>query len=248
MDDRQGGIAVDPDRLASLEEERSFLLRSLRDLDAEHAAGDIDEDDYATLRDGYTKRAADVMREIDDGRARLADRRPANWGRRLLVGAAVVAGAAGAGILVARSSGDRLEGEEVTGDAPGDGVAAMLAEARVVGLSDPLAALELYDNVLELRPDHAEALTYSGWLLLVVGQQSSDETLVADVVDEARQRLADAVEADPAYADPHCYLGFIAAQLDGDVATARDEGDTCLALDPPADLRTETEAYLAELD
>ena len=64
-----------------LEEERSFLLRSLRDLDAERAAGDVDEHDYVTLRDGYTKRAADVMREIDDGRARLPTAAPSELGR-----------------------------------------------------------------------------------------------------------------------------------------------------------------------
>src|SRR5262245_30925183 len=97
--------AVDPDRLASLEEERTFLLRSLRDLDAEHAVGDVDDDDYATLRDGYTKRAADVLREIDDGESRLPSRRSASAMRRLGIVVAVVAVAAGAGVLVARSSG-----------------------------------------------------------------------------------------------------------------------------------------------
>ena len=53
------------DRLAELEEERRFLLRSLDDLDREHAAGDVDKHDYATLRDGYTARAATVIREIE---------------------------------------------------------------------------------------------------------------------------------------------------------------------------------------
>ena len=246
--DRAGATAVDPDRLAALEEERSFLLRSLRDLDAEHVAGDVDEHDYTTLRDGYTKRAADVLREIEDGRASLPSPRPANWPRRIGIGAAVVAAAVGAGVLVARSSGDRLAGEEITGAAPGDGVAAMLAEARVVGADDPLAALELYDDVLELRPDHAEALTYSGWLLVFVGQQSGDEELIGEVTDEARQRLTRAVEADPAYADPHCYLSIIAGEFDGDVEGARSEATTCLELDPPADLRAETESYIAQLD
>ena len=246
--DRPGSTTVDPDRLAALEEERSFLLRSLRDLDAEHVAGDVDEHDYTTLRDGYTKRAADVMREIEDGRARLPARRPTNWPRRIGVGAAVVAAAVGAGVLVARSSGDRVAGDEITGDAPGGGVAAMLAEARIVAANDPLAALELYDDVLEVQPDHAEALTYSGWLLVLVGQESGDEALVVESTDRARQRLAEAVEADPSYADPHCYLGIIAAGFDGDVETARSEAETCLDLDPPADLRAETESYLAQLD
>ena len=66
---------MNPDRLAELEDERRFLLRSLRDLDAELDAGDVDIDDYATLRDGYTKRAADVLRDIEEGQGRAA--RPA---------------------------------------------------------------------------------------------------------------------------------------------------------------------------
>jgi hypothetical protein len=47
-----------------LEEEREFFLRSLRDLDAERAAGDLDELDYQGLRDDYTVRAAQVLREL----------------------------------------------------------------------------------------------------------------------------------------------------------------------------------------
>lgn len=235
---RTATAVVDPDRLATLEEERSFLLRSLRDLDAERAAGDVDEHDYVTLRDGYTKRAALVLREIEEGRAGLPQRRQASWSRRLGVGAVIVAVAAGAGWLVAKSSGDRLAGDEITGELPGDGVASMLAEARLLRAADPVAAMELYGNVLEARPDHAEALTYSAWLLLSVASQSSDETIVGDAVDAGREKLAEAIEADPTYPDPHCFLSIIAAEFDGDADAARSERDTCLALDPPADLRS----------
>jgi hypothetical protein len=240
--------AIDPDDLAALEEERSFLLRSLRDLDAEHAAGDVDEHDYQTLRDGYTKRAADVLRAIDEGKARLPAPNPTKWSRRLAIGVAVVAVAVGAGVVVARSSGDRLSGEEITGDAPGGGVASMLAEARLLRGADPVAAMQLYGEVLERQPDHPEALTYSGWLLLFVGRQSGDPAVVADAVDGARQKLDEAVAADPGYADPHCYLAIIAAEQDADVVAARKEAQTCLDLGPPADLRADTEGYLGELD
>ena len=41
---------------AELEEERDFLLRSLEDLEREHAAGDVDETDYVALKDGYAVR------------------------------------------------------------------------------------------------------------------------------------------------------------------------------------------------
>ena len=59
------------DRLATLEEERRFLLRSLTDLEREHDAGDVDDLDYETLKDGYTFRAARVLRQIDEGRSEL---------------------------------------------------------------------------------------------------------------------------------------------------------------------------------
>jgi hypothetical protein len=58
-----GAFGGDLDLIA-LAEERDFLLSSLRDLDAEHDAGDIDDVDYETLRDDYTVRTAQVLRAI----------------------------------------------------------------------------------------------------------------------------------------------------------------------------------------
>lgn len=50
--------------VAELNEERDFLLRSIADLEREHAAGDVDDTDYATLRAGYVERAAATLRAI----------------------------------------------------------------------------------------------------------------------------------------------------------------------------------------
>ncbi len=47
-----------------LEEERDFLLRSLDDLEAERAGGDLEEDDYRSLQGDYTARAATVLRRL----------------------------------------------------------------------------------------------------------------------------------------------------------------------------------------
>ena len=58
------GDALDPDEVAALEEQRDFLLSSLADLDREHEAGDLDDDDYEALRDDYTSRAATVLEEL----------------------------------------------------------------------------------------------------------------------------------------------------------------------------------------
>jgi hypothetical protein len=237
---------MNPDRLAELEDERRFLLRSLRDLDAEHDAGDVDDDDYATLRDGYTKRTADVLRAIEEGRAALPAAPPRRWGRRLAVVAAVVAVGAGAGWLVARSSGQRLGGQEITGGVGADDVATLLAQARAVLAVDPLQAQQLYEQVLEQRPDHPEALAYSGWLLYIASGGASDEVRAA-AVETAGRQLDRAVAADGTYADPHCFLAVI-ADSQNDSATARTEVDECLRLGPPADVRTFVEEFAATLD
>ena len=70
---------MNPDALAALEEQRDFLLRSLRDLETEFAAGDVDDHDYRTLKDDYTVRAAAVLRAIDDGRAASPRPMPSEW-------------------------------------------------------------------------------------------------------------------------------------------------------------------------
>jgi tetratricopeptide (TPR) repeat protein len=57
---------------SELDDERSFLLDSLQDLERERDAGDLSDADYGALRDHYTRRAADVLRAIE--RAENADR------------------------------------------------------------------------------------------------------------------------------------------------------------------------------
>ena len=83
-------LRSDPDRLAELEEERAFLLRSLDDLDRERAAGDIDEHDFATLHDDYTARAAAVLKAIEAEQELVAPKRPRNVKRIVLWSAVVV--------------------------------------------------------------------------------------------------------------------------------------------------------------
>src|SRR5262245_17012653 len=130
-------IPFDADRLAELEEERRFLLRSLSDLEREHDAGDVDESDYVTLKDGYTARAATVLRAIDEHHAAVPERRKVSWTRRGLFVAIVVAIAVIAGWLVARSSGQRLPGDTITGGTSPNEVARLLSEGhRLMQQSD----------------------------------------------------------------------------------------------------------------
>jgi hypothetical protein len=232
---------VNPDQLAALEEERRFLLRSITDLDREHRYGDVDDHDYETLRDGYTARAATVLRAIEAGQDRVSQPRP----RRPKVLAAWIVGtlavASLAGWLVARTSGQRLPGQAITGGLPGDEIALKLAEARQFLGVDAQQAILRYQEVRELDPDNAEALTYMGWLIAQSGTSSASS---------GAELLRGAIKLDPTYADPHCFLAITSAEfLDPpDIDTARSEARACLDNDPPSQMVGMIQGFIDRLD
>ncbi|HMK11433.1 MAG TPA: tetratricopeptide repeat protein [Acidimicrobiales bacterium] len=216
---------LDLDELARLEEERRFLLRSLDDLEREHDAGDIDEADYKTLKDDYTRRAVTVLRAIEAGKASFtpSTRRP---GRTALVIAAVTVVAVLGGVLMARAAGLRLPGQSASGTISQNSND-LLVEARgMLAQGKAVDAIKLYDQVLTLQPDNPEALAYRGWLLYQTGD--------ADLIDQGKQLIAQAVATDASYPDAHFFLGFV-RNKDGDLRGALSEWDAYLALDPPAD-------------
>lgn len=183
---------LDPDALAALEEERDFLLRSLDDLDREHAAGDLDDDDYEALRDDYTARAAAALHAIDERRATIAaaqgPRRP--WRTvGIAVAVLVVAGLAGWG--VARAAGQRTGTDQATGGVS-QSLGQQLANCLIISQSsdEPVEVLECYDAILAEHPANVEALTYRGWFLVRLG-----------VPDLAWPNLSEAVALDPDYPD-----------------------------------------------
>jgi cytochrome c-type biogenesis protein CcmH/NrfG len=220
---------VNPDQLAELEEQRRFLLRSITDLEREHRYGDVDDHDFETLRDGYTARAASVLRAIEAGRSEAQPRRP----RRPRVIAVWVVGtlavASLSGWLVARTSGQRLPGQSISGGLPGDEIALKLAEARQFLNVDPQQAIIRYQQVRELDPNNAEALTYIGWLIAQSG---------TDAAPSGAEFLRGAIKLAPTYADPHCFLAITSADylVPPDLATARTEAQACLDNDPPSQM------------
>ena len=111
--------SLSPDRLAALEEERDFLLKSLADLDAERAAGDIDDADHQALTDDYTARAAEVIRAIEEHRDAVEAARPPRSRSRMVIAVAGIAVVAVlAGVLMAQASGRREPGDTITGERP----------------------------------------------------------------------------------------------------------------------------------
>jgi tetratricopeptide (TPR) repeat protein len=239
-------LGRDPDVRAELEEERDFLLRSLDDLEAERAAGELDEDDYRSLKDGYTARAAEVIRALDEDRAvreRVAAQAPPRprWRRPVAV-LVVLALAVGAGLAVAATAGSRRPGETATGGSGPTAATSRLAQAASVARDDPRRALELYDSVIEDDPGNVEAWAERGLLLasLSVGIDRPG------LLDEARRSVDRALELDPDQPRSRFYLGLIELFSD-DRAAAQAAFEQALAADPPPPLRRAIEARLEEL-
>ena len=182
----------------ALEEERDFLLASLDDLEAEYAAGDLDDADYESLKADYTTRAARVLRAIEKGSAPA----PAAEGTSArawmwLAGIAVVATLAG--ILVAQFSGSRGLNETISGDIRVTTRELLLDAQQRLGEGDIDAAIDIYDEVLEISPANTEALAYKGWFLRLQGD-----------VDQARPLLEDAVAIEPDYPDALVFATAVA--------------------------------------
>lgn len=244
------------ERRAELDEERAFLLRSLTDLEAEHAAGDVDDDDYAALKDRYTARAADVLRELDGAAPGETSRRLASsgsrWtGRRIawIAGVLAVAGLAGWG--VAAWSGQRLPGQSMTGgqDATGD-VTALLSQASAAASSGDFAtAISTYDAVLATEPDNPEARTYKTWWTVMSTRVSGDEAATAAAADAALPELAAITAEQPDYADAHCFYAVVAGRFASvpDADLSLEQQQLCMSLDPPSDIASIVEQVLGPL-
>lgn len=234
---------MNPDRLAALEEERRFLLRSLADLEREHAAGDVDDVDYRELKDGYTVRAAATLRAIDEGRTALPARPPANWPRRAATGAVVVALIAVVWWALSASSAQRLPGQEISGLDPRDREQTLLVEARSILGTRPETASELYALVLEEDPTNVEALTYRGWTLALSMIGEADAERITTTLRESVDLLSAAIDVDPTYPEPYCFLGIVQGRFLGASEAALPFIDRCLAENPPADIRGLVEGF-----
>ncbi len=234
---------LDPDALADLEEQRDVLLRSLDDLEREHAAGDLGDADYEALRDETTRRAAELVRAVETGRVEIAERPGPKRGRVLVGGLAVVIVAVAAGLAVASASGTREAGETGSGEIR-QLLDERLTEATALARAgDVQGALALYDGVLEDDPDNVEALSERGLLLASL----SDAADLPDLLPTGRASVERALEVDPGNPRSLFYLGLI-QRLEGDGEAAIATLEEALAADPPPDLRRNIEAFLGERD
>ncbi len=240
------------DRLATLEEERRFLLGSLTDLEREHDAGDVDDLDYTTLKDGYTVRAAIVLRQIEAGRSELPAAKPRRWSRVVAVTAAIVVGSVGVGFALAGAWGERSSGQEITGLTPGDESRIVLTNARdAMSAGDFPSANALFAEVIEMERargrENAEAVAYFGWTLALVTRQNPDQTNAAERFDAAVLALGQATEIEPDYADPYCFLAIVEYQFRDDADAALPHIERCEASNPPGEVASLVASFADEI-
>lgn len=268
--DRSQNHRRDASAVASLRAQRDFLLRSIADLDAERAAGELPQARYFQLHDDYTIQAATVLRALDrleptdadqlaDGRADARDPstnavRPTR--RRqvsLAVAVTVVVVVAGAGLLV-RNSQDRAPGQTITGN----------AQSRPDELEDR-------ERVARAQPNDAEAQFEYGQALLearrtVEALKSFDAAArlnpsdpaakayggmvvyLAGLVDEAMRRLDAAVAADPSYADARFFRGVVRLRGRNDPNGALEDLTEFLRLVPPGPERDEVQGLVDSIE
>ena len=165
-------------------EQRDFLLRSLDDLEAEYAAGDLADDDYHALKADYTRRAAAAIRAAEAADEPSPPRRSAGSPTARIAAwtLAVAVLAIIAGLLLARFSGSRDVGDTVSGDIR-ETVREQLFDAQqAFGSGDLDGAIEIYDDILEQQPSNAEALAYKGWFTNLEGDPAAARVLVEDAV------------------------------------------------------------------
>jgi tetratricopeptide (TPR) repeat protein len=236
--------------LDALRYERDTLMASLEDLEREHDRGELSDEDYSSLRDRYTVRAANVLRALDAvsptvppvatdppavspeaGRAPVGSRR--SRGRRWLavVGASLVSVVVLIVVVTEIYSSSPSGPTSNTTLSPGvrQFVRQTLARAETLERQGKAAgALGLYQKVLGRDPAQEEALAESGWLEYEAGVQAKNTTALSKGQTEEES----AERADPSAFAPYLYLGSMLL-VEGDPTGAVAQYRSFLAHDPP---------------
>ena len=237
---------------AGLEAERAFLLRSLDDLEAEHADGNVDDETYRTLHDDYTARAATVIRALEGepvANLHAPPRRGPVWMRVATFGLVVVF-AVGSAFALTRAVGTREEGDTITGndaatsagdlletlrraadDAPDD-YGARIAYARALLGQDPAEALAQYDAARSIDATQAEPPTYIGWITALAAQGLDAGAERDGLVEESLAWFDRAVSVDEEYEDAYVFRALVRFNVLGDAAAAVPDFQQFLVLAP----------------
>jgi cytochrome c-type biogenesis protein CcmI len=213
---------------------RRELLRQLRDLDDDRAAGKLTDADHARLREPVERAAVAVLRSIKtQGRTASPPVRDAGagarrWRRRTVVSLALAAGLAGVTILLAgaispRSAGQTISGDSVPGAAAGQspsGGASAPDAWQQSATPEQLTAID--EAVARVRQNPKDV---SGHLALADAYATAGASQLAAVEYVAVTQL------DPENAEANTYLALLAFDV-GQAAQGKTMLDRVLAAHP----------------
>ncbi|HTK89935.1 MAG TPA: tetratricopeptide repeat protein [Verrucomicrobiae bacterium] len=228
--ERAPAAAAGADRRLELGEERATVYRALRELDFDHQAGHLADDDYQALRATYEARAAEALRALDalgaspeSARRGASERAPAAppWTRSpatLAVGGVLLLVF---GVVVGVSMGRYTESVPA---APMGAPAVPAMPPPVARLGEPApGAASPGGGAASGRPIPPEML--QGML------QAARQSLMAGRYAEAIAAYQAVLKREPQNVDALTHLGFIVA-LGGHADAALETIDKALAIDP----------------
>jgi cytochrome c-type biogenesis protein CcmH/NrfG len=211
--------------------DRSFVRRSLEDLEREHDAGDLSDRDYLALRERYERRLRDES----------PPRPPARRGHVVAAVGFLVVFAVVAGVLVARSAGRREDGGGAAAAAP---TTAVPASGPTTTLPGDLArcltlegseAIGCYTTYTEANPDDPAGFTQFAIFAIQAGMQTSAGGRT-ELFAAGESFLQRALDLDPAAVDARVYLAVLLDRTER-VEEAAAECARLADVDVPADLR-----------
>jgi tetratricopeptide (TPR) repeat protein len=223
----RGFLALPPDAREQLEEQKRAALRTLRELEFEHASGHISDEDHAELRARYEAEAAQVLGELDRlGAPAPAPPRPAAapgakrsaWQHPAALAASAVlllafGAALGAGI-VRHTAPDPNAGMPMAGSRP----LADLAPAPAGGGAD--TGVTAPPGQRTVTPEVLQGMLGAARSALFEGRYS-----------EAIAAYQAILKRDPRNVDAITHLALIVA-VGGHADTALESLDKALAIDP----------------
>jgi tetratricopeptide (TPR) repeat protein len=242
----RGRNRFDADRLATIDDELAFALRSLDDLEHEHDTGQLGDEQFNRLHNEYVVRAAEAARKQRHEAKLRVTATPHRLRFRAGVAAGLAVAAVGTVFALHHGSQPRADGATITGNQALSGTTTAASSAGQVGadtaaerslLSGDLpGALKQYLTVLDSNPRDVEALTYAGWISYLGG-----------VPKKALPLLTQAEAVDPKYPDAHAYRGIVLFKTHTSRTEAASELKTYLRLVPNGQMSGQVSAVLAQV-